>query len=146
MRRVRVHAGDLSADPRSRRRRTIDPAQLALALDGDLDAVWAVSFIVTTIPYYTPGDAVEVEAWFRRRTDIEDRIREAKLGAALRHPPSGHVEINRVWMWAALLARNLSVLLQALHRPGRERARPRRPAAPPAAARARAGSCATPAG
>ena len=26
----------------------------------------------------------EVEAWFRRRTDIEERIREAKLGAALR--------------------------------------------------------------
>jgi len=114
VRRVRIEAAEISADPRSRRRRTIDPDQLALALDGDLDTVWAVSFIVTNIPSYAAADAVAVEAWFRRRTDIEDRIREAKLGAALRHLPSGHVEINRVWMWAALLAGNLSVLLQAL--------------------------------
>ena len=60
-------------------------------------------------------DAVtDVEAWFRRRTDIEDRIREAKLGAALRRLPSGHQGVNTVWMWAALLASNLSVWLQAL--------------------------------
>ena len=48
------------------------------------------------------------------RTDIEDRIREAKLGAGLLHLPSGHPEINAVWMWAALIAGNLSTLLQAL--------------------------------
>ncbi|MGI8522793.1 MAG: transposase [Nocardioides sp.] len=57
---------------------------------------------------------LHVEAWFRRRTDIEDRIREAKLGAALRHLPSGHPAVNAVWMWAALIAGNLSILLQAL--------------------------------
>lgn len=45
---------------------------------------------------------------------IEDRIREAKLGAGLRHLPSGQHTVNTVWMWAALLAGNLSVLLQAL--------------------------------
>lgn len=48
------------------------------------------------------------------RTDIEDRIREAKLGAGLIHLPSGYPETNTVWMWAALLAGNLSTLLQAL--------------------------------
>ena len=58
--------------------------------------------------------AVDVEAWFRHRTDIEDRFKDAKLGAALRHLPSGHAAVNAVWMWAALLAVNLSVLLQAL--------------------------------
>lgn len=57
---------------------------------------------------------LQIEAWFRRRTDIEDRIREAKLGAALRKLPSGNQAVNTVWMWAALLAGNLSVLLQAL--------------------------------
>jgi hypothetical protein len=57
-----------------------------------------------------------VEAWFRHRTDIEDRTHEAKLGAALRHLPSGHHSVNTVWTWAALLAGNLSVLLQALTR------------------------------
>ncbi len=37
-------------------------------------------------------------------TDIEERIREAKLGAGLRHLPSAHTAINAVWMWAALMA------------------------------------------
>jgi hypothetical protein len=112
----------ISADPRSRRRRTIDKAQLALALEGTATHAYAVSFIVTNIPTNdragdTAGHAetiFEVEAWFRRRTDIEDRIREAKLGAALRKLPSGDQAVNTVWMWTALLAGNLSVLLQAL--------------------------------
>jgi len=122
VRRVRIDAETISADPRSRRRRTIDPDQLALALEGTATHAYAVSFIVTNIPANDrPGDhasnaesILEVEAWFRRRTDIEDRIREAKLGAALRHLPSGHHGVNTVWMWAALLAGNLSTLLQAL--------------------------------
>lgn len=118
VRRVRVDAGAISADPRSRRRRTIDPAQLALAIEGTATHAYAVSFIVTNIPTYDEaanGETVrDVEAWFRRRTDIEDRIREAKLGAALRKLPSGSAAVNTVWMWAALLAGNLSVLLQAL--------------------------------
>jgi hypothetical protein len=127
VRRVRVDADTISADPRSRRRRTIAADQLALALDGRADHAYAVSFIVTNIPIRATGphdgdgDPVErfeavtdVEAWFRRRTDIEDRIREAKLGAALRRLPSGHQGVNTVWMWAALLASNLSAWLQAL--------------------------------
>lgn len=116
IRRVRVDAERISADPRSRRRRTIDKAQLALVLDGGADHAYAHSFIVTNLP--TGGDGFpqlrEVEAWFRRRTDIEDRIREAKLGAGLRHLPSGRPEPNAVWMWGALIAGNLSVWLQAL--------------------------------
>ncbi|MBU0801700.1 MAG: IS1380 family transposase [Alphaproteobacteria bacterium] len=122
VRRVRVEAEAISADPRSRRRRTIDKDQLALALEGTATHAYAVSFIVTNIPANDrPGDTtgnaetiLEVEAWFRRRTDIEDRIREAKLGAALRKLPSGDQAVNTVWMWAALLAGNLSTLLQAL--------------------------------
>jgi len=118
VRRVRVDAEAISADPRSRRRRTIDPHQLALAIEGTATHAYAVSFIVTNIPTHDGGakgeTILDVEAWFRRRTDIEDRIREAKLGAALRHLPSGQASVNRVWMWAALLAGNLSVLLQAL--------------------------------
>lgn len=122
VRRVRVEAEAISADPRSRRRRTIDPGQLALAIEGAATHAYAVSFILTSIPANDrPGDTsgnaesiAEVEAWFRRRTDIEDRIRDAKLGAALRKLPSGSAAVNTVWMWAALLAGNLSVLLQAL--------------------------------
>src|SRR5262249_21120441 len=62
----------------------------------------------------TAGRAVAVEAWHRMRTDIEDRIRDAKHGAALRHLPSGTRAANTVWMWGALLAVNLSAWLQEL--------------------------------
>ena len=48
------------------------------------------------------------------RTDIEDRIRDAKHGAALRHLPSASRAANTVWMWGALLAINLSAWLQEL--------------------------------
>ncbi|MGC4190552.1 MAG: IS1380 family transposase [Thermomicrobiales bacterium] len=118
VRRVRVDAEQVSADPRSRRRRTIDKAQLELVLEGTATHAYAVSFIVTNIPTFEKteqGETVrDVEAWFRKRTDIEDRIREAKLGAALRKLPSGNQTVNTVWMWAALIAGNLSTLLQAL--------------------------------
>jgi len=116
IRRVRVEAGQISTDARSRRRRTIDRYQLALVLDGVADHGWATSFIVTNLPTGGAGfdTATDVEAWFRMRTDIKDRIREAKFGAGLIHLLSGYPETNTVWMWAALLAGNLSTLLQAL--------------------------------
>lgn len=134
VRRVRLWAEQISADPRSRRRRrTIDPPQLMLALEGTATRAYAVSFIVTNIP--TPDEeakgewALDLGAWFRRRTDIEDRIREAKLGAGLRHLPSGHAGVNTVSMWAALPAANLAVLLKALTGID-ENGRPRRSAQP----------------
>jgi hypothetical protein len=109
-RRVRVRAEDISADPRARRRRTFDPAQLRLALGGQLDELYAYSVIVTNID----DDPVQVEAWFRERGQVEERIKDSKLGMALRHLPSGSAAVNAVWMWAALLALNCSALLQAL--------------------------------
>lgn len=85
VRRVAIPASQLAADPRSRRRRTIDPQQLRLALAGKLDRVYGYSVILTSLA----DDPVTIEAWFRHRADIEDRIRDAKLGFALRHLPSG---------------------------------------------------------
>ena len=72
------------------------------------------SFIATNLDVSTPAKAVVVEAWHRMRTDIEDRFRDAKHGAALRHLPSGTRAVNTVWMWGALLAVNLSARLQEL--------------------------------
>jgi len=114
VRRVKIRAGAISTDPRARRRRTIPKDQLALALDGLVTHVYAYSFIATNLDVSTPAKAVEVEAWHRMRTDIEDRIRDAKHGAALRHLPSGTKAANTVWMWGALLAVNLSAWLQEL--------------------------------
>ncbi|MFG1952617.1 IS1380 family transposase [Micromonospora sp. NPDC048830] len=114
VRRVKVRARDISTDPRARRRRTIPKGQLALALDGLVEHVYAYSFIATNLDVSTPAKAVEAEAWHRMRTDIEDRIRDAKHGAALRHLPSASRTANTVWMWGALLAVNLSAWLQEL--------------------------------
>ena len=127
IRRVKISIDKLSADPRSRRRRTVHKDQLALALGGAADHVWAVSFIVTNIPA-NPEDLVGLEAWFRNRTAIEERFREVKHGAGLNHLPSADPAVNSVWMWAGLLAGALSVMLQSLtgldtqaHAPGRLR-------------------------
>jgi len=60
------------------------------------------------------GPAQAIEAWFRERAQIEERIKDTKLGMALRHLPSGLAVANQVWMWAAFLALTLSVTLQAL--------------------------------
>jgi hypothetical protein len=117
---------------------TLAADQLTLALDGHLDHLWATSFIVRNLPTGGAGfdTATDVEAWFRMRTDIEDRIREAKLDAGLNHLPSGYAESNTVWTWAALIAGNLPhpAASDQRHRHRPPRPRPRRPPPPPAAA------------
>jgi len=110
VRRVRLGADQVRSDPRSRRRRTIDPQQLALVLGGEAGHVYAYSFIVTNLD----GDPVDIEAWFRERAQVEERIKDSKCGLALRHLPSGYEAVNRVWMWSALLALNLSAWVQSL--------------------------------
>jgi len=118
VRRVAHDAAVIGADPRARRRKTIPPDQLALALDGAVDGavdqVYAYSFILTNLPVDTPAQVAKVEAWHRSRTDIEDRIRDAKHGAALRHLPSGNADVNAAWMWGALLAITISAWLHDL--------------------------------
>ena len=45
-------------------------------------------------------EAVQVAAehWYRHRTSIENIFRDSKLGAALRHLPSGYHQVNMAWM------------------------------------------------
>jgi hypothetical protein len=118
IRRVRldVEGGQVSADPRARRRRTLHPDQRALPLPelAALDQVYGYSFIVTNLDVTTPEQAVAVEHWYRHRTQIENVFRDAKHGAALRHLPSGHPEVNRAWMWGALLGVTLTGWLHHL--------------------------------
>jgi hypothetical protein len=108
IRRVRLDLdhGQVSSDPRARRRRTLHPAQRALPLDelAEVDDVFAYSFIVTNLDVSTGAKAAEVEHWYRHRTQVENLFRDTKHGAALRHLPSGHYAVNRAWMWGALLA------------------------------------------
>ncbi len=112
IRRVRldIEVGQVSRDPRARRRRTLRPDQRFLPFDelADLDAVYGYSFIVTNLDVSTPAKATAIEHWYRHRTAIENIFRDSKLGAALRHLPSGYPQVNRAWMGGALLATSIT--------------------------------------
>ncbi|MGH3831433.1 MAG: transposase [Pseudonocardiaceae bacterium] len=114
--RLDLGAGQVSADPRSRRRRTLHPDQRALPLTAlaELDAVYGYSFIVTNLDVSTPAKATAIEHWYRHRTEIENIFRDSKHGAALRHLPSGYPQVNTAWMWGALLATNIAGWLHHL--------------------------------
>jgi hypothetical protein len=116
IRRVRLDIAQVSADPRSRRRRTLHPDQRALPLEelADADAIYAYSFILTNLDVSTPDKAAVVEHWYRHRTSIENVFRDSKHGAALRHLPSGYHEVNTAWMWGALLAATMAGWLHQL--------------------------------
>lgn len=113
VRRVRVEATEVKSDPRSRRLKTIDKEELAALRRGERDHVYAYSMILTSLQ----DDVVEIEHWFRERAQIEERLKDSKHGAALRHLPSGYKVVNVVWMCAAFLAMNISATLSALARP-----------------------------
>ena len=100
----------MRSDSRSRRRRTIDPNQLALLEAGAGAHAWAYSFIITNLD----GDVCDIEAWFRQRALVEEKIKDSKLGLAMRHMPSGYEAVNAMWMWAALLGLTVSSWLQAI--------------------------------
>ncbi len=108
VRRVSVSAAELLAgSPKARRRKTIAPEQLQMVLDGQLDSTFAYSFIVSDIPKEQKS-ALEVEHFHRQRAQIEERFKDAKLGQALRHLPSGKLAANRLWLCCALLALNIT--------------------------------------
>ena len=107
IRRVRLAPEQVSADPRSRRRRTLHPDQRALPIAelAEVDAIYGYSFILTNLELSTPGQAAAVEHRYRHRTSVENVFRDSKLGAALRHLPS---------MWGALLAATMAGWLHQL--------------------------------
>ena len=115
-RRVKLDPDQVSADPRSRRRRTLHPDQRALPIP-ELEqepVIYACSFICTNMDVSTPAKAAAVEHWYRHRTSIENIFRDSKHGAALRHLPSGSTEINTAWMWASLIAAAIAAWLHQL--------------------------------
>ncbi|HRA77078.1 MAG: transposase [Dermatophilaceae bacterium] len=106
---------------RARKRRTIPEGQYQLALQGRIDAVYGYSFFLTDMlpeqaeqPDQAGLRLAELEWWYRHRTDIEALNKDAKHGAAMRHMPSADRRVNRVWMWAALLACAMSSWMQEL--------------------------------
>jgi Transposase DDE domain group 1 len=116
VRRVALDPAQVSADPRSRRRRTLHPDQRGM-LFPDLaaqPAIYAYSFILTNLDVSSPDLAAAAEHWYRHRTTVENIFRDSKLGAALRHLPSGYPPVNLAWMWGALLAASMAAWLHQL--------------------------------
>lgn len=110
VRRVAHAPGDVGEDPRARRRRTIPSDQLALGLAGETDTVYGYSFILTDVE----GDAATVERHHRERAQIEERIKDQKLGVSLRRLPLSDLDGNRFWLACTALALNLLALLNDL--------------------------------
>ena len=110
VRRVAHQADALSDDPRARRRKTIPREQLALGLAGEADTVYGYSFILSDLP----GDAATVERHHRERAQIEERIKDQKLGVSLRRLPLSDLDANRFWLACTALALNLLALLNDL--------------------------------
>jgi len=116
IRRVALDPAQVSADPRSRRRRTLHPDQRALPFPelAQQPAIYAYSFILTSLDVSSPARAAAAEHWYRHRTAVENLFRDSKIGAALRHLPSGYAEVNTAWMWGALLAATMAAWLHQL--------------------------------
>ena len=109
----------------------IHPDQLPMLVDGHADHVYVYSFIATDI---VEQSAVGIEHFHRHRAQIEERLKDAKLGAALRRMPSADHNANRTWMTACLRALNLAPWSETCPRPpARQARRPptRRCAGPP---------------
>ena len=116
IRRVRLDPDQVSADPRSRRRRTLDPRQRALPIP-ELEQepeIYAYSFICTNMDVSTPARAAAAEHWYRHRTVIENIFRDSKHGAALRHLPSGSNDVNTAWMFGSLIAAAIAAWVHQL--------------------------------
>jgi hypothetical protein len=73
IRRVLLDPQQVSADPRSRRRRTLHPEQRALPIPelAGAEAIYAYSFILTNLDVTAPDKAAAVEHWYRHRTTVE---------------------------------------------------------------------------
>jgi len=110
VRRVPFRAEQIARLRGSRRLATIHPDQLQMALDGQVDSVYGYSFILTDLP----EPVAQVERHHRDRAQIEERIKDAKLGVSLRRLPLSDLDANRVWLHCSALALNLLALLNDL--------------------------------
>jgi hypothetical protein len=118
IRRVRLdlNRGQVSADARSRRRRTLHPDQRALPLDelADLEAVYGYSFIVTNIDVSRGERAAAGRALVPAPHPGRERVPRCQARGGSAAPTSGYPQVNTAWMWGALLAASIAGWLHQL--------------------------------
>jgi hypothetical protein len=92
IRRVALDPAQVSAGPRSRRRRTLHPDQRALPFPelASAGAIYAYSFILTNLDVSTPSQAVAAEHWYRHRTTVGEHLPRQQ---ARRRPPAPPIGI-----------------------------------------------------
>lgn len=110
VRRVAFAAEGLASDPRARRRRSIPKEQLSLVDAGEASVAYGYSLILTDMP----GPPECVEHHHRARAQIEERIKDHKLGVSLRHLPASDLGANRTWLLASAIALNILAMLSDL--------------------------------
>lgn len=110
VRRVKVAVDEVSQDVRARRRRTIPSGQLEMAIEKRVEYVYSYSFFLTDME----GDAAVLERWQRQRAQIEERIKDLKLGCGLGHLPLASRWANVGWFSASVIAHNLVSMLADL--------------------------------
>ena len=110
VRRVAFAAEGLASDPRARRRRSIPRAQLSLVDSGEASVAYGYSFLLADMP----GEPELIEHHHRRRAQIEERIKDHKLGVSLKHLPASDLAANRTWLLASAIALNLLAMLSDL--------------------------------
>lgn len=81
-----------------------------MGIEGRADPVYGYSFVLTD----KLGATADVERHHRERAQVEERIKDHKLGVSLRHLPFSDLEANRVWLHASALALGLLALLSDL--------------------------------
>ncbi len=96
------------------RRDPVDPGE-QLSLEGQEWHYWAL------VTNDGERSADELECWHRAKANVENRIKEAKLGFALDNLPSRLLHANWAYLLCTLLAYNPALLVEAA-RPARARA------------------------
>ena len=94
-----------------------DPAEVGeqLSLEGREWHYWALA----TNDHERTAD--EIECWHRAKANLENRIKEAKLGLGLDNLPCASFHANRTYLLVTLLAYNLLAWLKLLALPTSER-------------------------
>jgi hypothetical protein len=82
---VALDLGQVSADPRSRRHGTLHPHQRALPIpELQAEAIYAYSFILTSLEVTTPGKAAAAQRWYRRTCARGRRTGDSGCGGGQR--------------------------------------------------------------
>lgn len=96
------------------RRDPLEPGE-QLSLEGREWHYWAL------VTNDTERSADELESWHRAKANVENRIKEAKLGLGLDNLPSQSFHANWAYLLITLLASNLLTWLKLIALPERER-------------------------